>query len=63
MLEDLKKWVAEGRDIDREYKDVNGATPVRIFLLFEVLPASPELLSAINPSPADPRCTLPLQRV
>ena len=29
MLEDLQKCVAEGRDIDREFRDQNGATPVR----------------------------------
>ena len=28
MLDDLKRWAAEGRDIDRDYKDINGATPV-----------------------------------
>lgn len=32
MLEDLKKWVADGRDIDRDFRDANGATPVRVFI-------------------------------
>ena len=30
MLDDLKKWVAEGRDLDRDFRDASGATPVGI---------------------------------
>lgn len=30
MLEDLKKWVADGRDLDRDFRDPNGATPLHI---------------------------------
>ena len=28
MLDDLKKWVGDGRDLDRDFRDANGATPV-----------------------------------
>ena len=40
MLADLKKWVAEGRDLDRDFRDANGATPVRTLIIVRALTSS-----------------------
>ena len=43
MLADLKKWVAEGRDLDRDFRDANGATPVRTIIIVRALAFSIEV--------------------